>query len=147
MPDVLAVNADIPLRHIVKPGDQLTQGRLSAAGGPYHSKGLPRLDVEVHIVEHSKIPFVGKADVVHVHPALHVFQFHSIRRVLHGRLRPHQLQEPGKSGSAVGQQFREVGQLPHRIHKGGDIQAEGDEVHGIQLPLHNEDTACRDHRG
>ena len=102
--------------------------------------------MQIHIVKHIQISLIGKADVVHIHLSLYVGQLHGVRRVLHGRLRPHQLQKAGKTGSAVGQQLGKVGQLPHGIHKGCDIQTEGDQVHGIQLAPHNEDAAGGDHR-
>ena len=147
MADVLPVNADAALRHIVKPGDQLAQGGLATAGGADHRQRLPCPDVEIHIVKHGQIPLIGKADVIHVHLSLHVPQLCRVRRVLHLRLRPHQLQKAAEAGCAVGQQLRKVGQPPHRVHEGGDIQAEGDEIHRVHLPPHDEESAHGDDCG
>ena len=65
--------------------------------------------------------------MVHVDAPLHPGEGDGIGGILHSRLLPHQLHEPGKAGGAVGKQLRKGGELAHRVYEGRVIQAEGDE--------------------
>ena len=142
----MAVDADRAVRHIVEPGDQLAQSRFTTAGGPHHGDGLAGANVEVHVVEHRHVILIGEGHMVHVDAPLHPGKSGGIGGILHGRLLPHQLHEPGKARRAVGKQLRKGGELAHRVHEGRDIQAEGDEVHRVHPALHDEEAAHGDHR-
>ena len=146
LPDVAAVDADGAVRHVIEPGDQLAQGGLAASGWPHHGDGLAGADVEIHIVEHRQVILIGEGHMVHIDASLHPGEGDGVRCVLHGGLLPHQLQEPGKAGGAVGEQLREGGELADRVHEGGDIQAEGDQVHRVHPAPHDEEAAHGDHR-
>ena len=99
------------------------------------------------MVEHlALVPLVGKGDVVHVNAALHRRQLLSVRLILQIRLQPHQLHEPPQTGDAVDEHLREVGELAHGVDEGAGVEAEGDEVLVVHLPVHDEPPAHGDHR-
>src|SRR5699024_7270318 len=50
--DVLAVNGDLPRRHLVEPVDQVAESGFSSAGRPYQSNGFARVDVHGQIPDH-----------------------------------------------------------------------------------------------
>ena len=146
MPHVHAVDGDAALGHVVKPGDQLAQGGLSAAGGPHHRHRLAYRHVQRHMVQHLVGTVVGKTDVVHVDGAPHRRHRRGVRRVGDGGLGAHQLNKAVQSRKAIGKQLREVGQLPHRRNKRGDVQAEGDQIHIVHAAAHHQPAAAGNDR-
>ena len=142
----MPVHGDAAAVHVVKPGQQLAQGALAAAGGPHQGHRLPGGDVQRHMVQHLGLLSVGKGHVVHVHVALDVPQLPGVGGVLDGRLGAHQLHEPVQPGEAVREHLGEVGQLADGADEGGDVQGEGDQVHIVHLLVHDEPAACGDHR-
>ena len=88
VPDVVAVDGDAALPHVVEPGDQVAQGGLAAAGGTHDGDGLPGLDVEGHVVEDlGVVPLVGEAHVAHVDLPPHVRQLQGVGLVPSGPAR------------------------------------------------------------
>ena len=79
--------------------------------------------------------------MVHVDAPPDLSQGLGVGRVLQVGLRAHQLQEAAEARGAVGEELREGCKPPDRVYKGGDIKAEGDEVHGVQLPSHDKEAA------
>ena len=144
VPDVLAVDADGPVRHIVEPGNQLAQGTLAAAGGTDNGYRLPGGNVQAHVVEHRQISVIGKGDVFHLDMALYILKILGILPVPHGRLGAHDLHEPVETGEAVGKQLGEAGKLAHGVYKGGNVQAEGHKVPVVHFATHNEPAAQGD---
>ena len=145
VPHIGAVQPDAARARVVEPGDEAAQGGLSAAGGPYHGDGLAGVHMEGYVVEDLRVvPLVGEGDVLHINAALDVFQLHGVRLIGEVRLQAHQLHKPGQAGDAVHQHFGQVGQLAQGVDEGAGIEAEGDEVGVVHLPLHDEPAAHGD---
>ena len=137
VPDIQAVNGNAAAGYVVKPGNQLAQGGLSAAGGTHNGDGLPGIYFQTHVVKHCQIPIVGEGHAAHVDFALYVFQLPGILFVPDGRLRTHDLHEAAQPREAVGEQLGEIAQLAHGVYKGGNIQIEGNEIPVVHFPAHN----------
>ena len=89
------------------------------------------------MMQHRQIPIVGKGHILHGYFALHIPQLPGVRGILDGRLGAHDLYKAVQAREAVGKQLREIGQLAHGRHKGGDIQAERNQIPVIQLAFHD----------
>ena len=113
IPHVNAVHLHAAGADVVKPGQQLAQGGLAAPGGAHHRQALPRLDVQVDVLQHLHAVAVVKAHVVVVHPAGDILQLYCIRFVFYRGLGLHQLYEAGEAGAAVHVLLGELGQLPY----------------------------------
>ena len=137
VPDIQAVNGNAAAGYVVKPGNQLTQGGLSAAGGAYNGDGLPGIYFQTHVVKHRQIPVVGEGHAAHVDFALYVFQLFGILFVPDGRLRAHDLHEAAQPREAVGEELGEIAQLAHGVYKGGNIQIKSNEIPVVHFPAHN----------
>ena len=99
------------------------------------------------MVEHLHIvPLVGEGDVLHVDAPLYVLQGHRVGLILQIGLNAHQLHEAAQAGEAVDQHLREGGELAHGVDEGAGVEAEGDEVNVVHLPVHDEPPAHGDHR-
>ena len=132
--------------HVVKPGQQLAEGGLAAAGGTYHRQALAGFNVQVDILQHRHAVAVIKAHMLVVHPAFHAAQLHGAGPVLDGGLGAHQLQEAGEAGAAVHILLGKLGQPPDGGDKGGHIQGEGHQVDIVHLLLHDQQAAHGDHQ-
>ena len=83
--------------------------------------------------------------MVYVNPAFHTGEHRGIRRILHGRLFPHQLHKASQAGGTIGKQLGKVGKLANGVDESRDVDAEGDKIHDIHLSGHDQTTAGRDH--
>ena len=141
-----AVNGNAAAGDIVEPGNQLTQGALAAAGGAHDGNGLPGLNLQAHIVEHCQVTIIGKRHMVHPDLPPDIPQLLCLRAIPDGGFPAHDLHKPVETREAVGKKLREGGELTHGAHKGGDIQAEGNQIPVVQPPLENHiPTHCNDH--
>ena len=61
--------------------------------------------MKAHIVQHSQVAVIGKADVFHPDFALHICKGFGIRLVFHRRLGTHNLHKAVQAGEAVGEQL------------------------------------------
>ena len=77
--DINAVVADLALRHIIKPIDQIRDGCLSCSGGTDKSDLLTRCRVQIHIVQYDLIRIIAKVNVIEHHIA---GQFHIIHAAI-----------------------------------------------------------------
>ena len=103
--DVGAVYADTAGGHVVKPGYQLAEGGFATAGGADNGHRLPRLNVQVHMVQHGQISVVGKGQVIDVNFPHRLIQDNRVRRVFLAGLRGHDFPEAGQAGKAAGKHF------------------------------------------
>ena len=143
---VQPVDGDAAGRDVVKAWDELAERALAAAGRTDDGDGLPGRDLQRHIVQHGQIAFVAEAHVVHADLAARTAEVDGVRRVAKLRLRAHDLQKALKARRAVGVQLGEVGELADGRDEGGNIERERQQVDGVHLPLHDEQTAHRDDR-
>ncbi len=98
-------------------------------------------------MQNRQISLIGKTHMIHVNAALHIRQRPGVGSVLQGRFFPHQGQEAPKTSSTIGEQLGELGELPDRIDKGSDIQAERNQIHSIHPALHDKPSAGGNHNG
>ena len=138
MAHVDAVHRYAAFAHVVESRQQLAQRRLSASGRADDRKALPRRDVQVNVAENGYAVAVIKADVVIIYFTLNCSKLHGVRRVFYRRLRAHDLKEAREPCRSLHVKLRKLRQLPHRRHKGRDIEREGDKVDVIHLILHDE---------
>ena len=144
VPDVQSVNGNRAGTDVVKPGDQLAQCRLTAAGGADDGDRFPGGDGQAHVVKHRQIGVVGKGNMVDPDFTPDVFQFLRVWLILHGGFGAHDLHEAVQARKAVGKRLGEVGELAHGADKRGNIQAEGQQVTVVHFPLHDIITAEAD---
>ena len=88
-------------------------------------------------MQHRQVAVIGKGDVVNVNSPFDIFQCFRVGLVLHIGLRTHNLHKSVQAREAVGEQLREIAQLAHGIHKGRNIQVEGDEIPVVHLATHD----------
>ena len=100
--------------------------------------------MQVNVAENGYAVAVIKADVVIIYFTLNCSKLHGVRRVFYRRLRAHDLKEARETCRSLHVKLRKLRQLPHRRHKGRDIEREGDKVDVIHLILHDEQAADRD---
>ena len=106
---IQAVNRDAAAGDIVKPGNQLAQGALAAAGGAHNGNGLPGGHLQAHIVKHRQVSVIGKGHMVHGDLALYIFQGLCLLAVPDGGLGAHDLHKPVQPGKAIGEELRKGG--------------------------------------
>ena len=142
-PHVLAVYQDAAPGHVIESGDQLAQGGLAPAGGAHHRHRLPLGDVDGNMVQHRRAVLIVEGHVLHQDVAPGLAHLPGVRGVLDGGLHPHQLHKPLEARHAVEELLHEGGQLAHRGEEGGDVQGEGDQIHKVHLPPHDEEAPRR----
>ena len=135
VPHVHPVNGNRTGGHVIKPGDQLAKGALAPAGGAHNGNGLPGLHIQGYVVEHGKIPVIGKAHMVDLDGALNILKVLGAFCILNGGLRAHDLYKAVEPRKAVGKELGKGGELPHGGHEGGNIEAEGQQVPVVHFAL------------
>ena len=137
IPDVQSVNPDGTGGNIVKPGNQLAQGGLAAAGRTYNGDGLTGLNLQIHFPQHIQVTLVGKGNILHGNLTPDIFQHCSVGLVLNGRICAHHLYKPSQTRKTVGKHFREAAEFSHGIDKGCNIQIKGNQIPIVHLALHH----------
>ena len=72
--DVMPVDGDAPLPHVVKAGQKVDDRRLARARGADEGDLFAGADVEIEVFEDGDARLVAEGDVVEVHPSLDVVQ-------------------------------------------------------------------------
>ena len=145
MAHIAAIHGDRALLHIVKAGDQLTEGGLTAARRAHDGHRLPCCHADIHAAKNIAAAIVGEVDILHADLPCHRRQGHGIGRIGDGGLRVHQFAEPLQARHTAGEKLSKAGQFSHRGNKGGDIEGEGHHVHQVHGALHDKPAAaCND---
>ena len=112
---------------------------------PHHGHRLPRMYVQIEMVDDLRLFVVGEGDIFDADIPLGDSERHGIRFLCHIGPKCHQFHEPGQSRGAIGEDLRKIGKLADGGHKGVDEQGEGDQVDVVQVPFHDQVTTERDH--
>ena len=137
MADILPVDEDAAVRHLVKAGDQVAQSGLAAAGSAHQCQPLPGVDVQTDIVQHLVVVIrVLKADVLEPDRAGAGLQWHGVRGVLNGHRGVHDLGKALDAGHAALELLGKLHDAPDGGDEGGDIQHIGHKVTGGDPAVH-----------
>ena len=148
MADILPVDEDAAVRHLVKAGDQVAQGGLAAAGSAHQRQPLPGVDVQTDIVQHLVVVIrVLKADVLEPDRAGAGLQGHGVRGVLNGHRGVHDLGKALDAGHTALELLGKFHDAPDGGNEGGDVQHVGHQVTGGDPAVHQRQAACQnDHQ-
>ena len=98
------------------------------------------------MAQHGHAVGIGKAHVAVLDLAAHIAEFLRVRRVLDVRLGAHDLQEAREARAALHILLGELAELAHGRDEGGHVEREGDEIHRVHAPEHDEQAAHGDHQ-
>ena len=140
-PDIPAVHQDSSGAYIVEARNQVTDGGLSPAGGTDQSKGLPRRNGQIDVLENRDVSHVCKAYMVKANFTADVTERHSVRRILNLRLGAHQFDKAGEPCAALCINLHELDEFPHRREEGRHIEREGEQIYKVHFTLHDQVTA------
>ena len=100
VPDVDPVHQHRPGVHVVEPGDEAGDGRLTASGTPHQRHGLPGLDGQRETVKHHRViaAGIGEPDVAELDPARRVADRAGSWPVPDHRVLVENLEDPHRGG-------------------------------------------------
>ena len=148
MADILPVDEDAAVRHLVKAGDQVAQGGLAAAGSAHQRQTLPGVDVQTDVVQHLVVVIrVLKADILEPDRAGAGLQGHGVRGVLNGHRGVHDLGKALNTGHAALELLGKFHDAPDGGNEGGDVQHVGHQITGGDPAVYQGQAACQnDHQ-
>ena len=144
--DVLPVQQNRALAHLIEARDQLAQRGLAAARGADQRQHLARRDVQIHVFQHAAALFIGEGHVFKADVAHHVFKGLGVRRVHDIRLFAHHFLKAVEARHAGVELLHKLRQPPDGALDGGHIQVEGDELCQRQLAIHDQKAAKQQHQ-
>ena len=97
-----AVHQDTAFRHVVKPGDELTERGFPAAGWANHSYCFTRTDMEGDVLQHrGRLGLIAEGHVLYLNITIYMLQGLGIWGVLDVGLYPHQFYKTLKTGHTL----------------------------------------------
>ena len=109
--------------------------------------GLAGGHMEVDVVQDVQVAVIGEVQVIGHDFTPDVGERLGVGRVAEVGLGAHQLGEPLETGQTHGVLLGKAGQLADGGDKGADVEAEGDQVDVVELPVHNQEAAHSDGHG
>ena len=143
LPDVHAVKAYRAAGNLVKAGDEVADGRLSAAARPHEGKLLPGVNFKIHAPKHRKVIGIREVNVLKADVPPGGKDFRRVGVVGRLLLGAHDFQETLEARHAGGKLLHEIGELADGGSEGRDEQVRRNQVGERHLSLHDEIPAHR----
>ena len=133
---ILPVDGDPSAGHVIKTGQKIADGGLSASGGAYQSNGFSSRDLEGNVGKHRRVVVaVMEGDIFIGNMSLHVRKRPGVRRILDVRIRFHDGDKTPEAGHALLNHFRQFHQDLNRTDENSNIKGIHGEVSDLHLPF------------
>ena len=126
VPDINAIDQNLPLLDIIVPADQAQDGGLSGTGSPNEGHGLLGIHMEGNALQHPLAGIIGKPHVPELDLALHFLQLDGVRLVHHLGNHIQNGEYLLRRGEGLLQHIKLLGQRLDRVKEPGNIHIEGD---------------------
>ena len=126
VPDINAIDQNLPLLDIIVPADQAQDGGLSGTGSPNKGHGLLGIHMEGNALQHPLAGIIGKPHVPELDLALHFLQIDGVRLVHHLGNHIQNGEYLLRRGEGLLQHIKLLGQRLNGVEEPGDIHIESD---------------------
>ncbi len=139
----MSVNPNDAFLNIIKPADEVDNGRFSGTRRPYKGNCFARSDVEAYVIENICVFVIGESNMLKVYGTdnfrhlCHAVSIHDFRAGVQN------LKDSFRTGNVCNQLVIKVAQVHNRLPEHGDIGAECDKGsyrHVVNTKYHD---ACK----